>query len=250
MSSCARSTSMRRAAGPRSGGGEQAIRVLGGAKSAAALGETEIMARRRAHRYRLREIAEVHDGVAEVRTPRATERPTGHRLRHLQGHAAHRTLASRMPSQAELDKIRAENPDVHIDLDLHHGRAYPAHRIDASLSALIEGSILAVIVVWFFLRSWRATLISALAIPLSAVPTFAFMQWMGFTLNQITLLGAVAGGRRARRRRHRRDREHRAAHAHGQERLSRGSSMRRTRSAWRWSRPRSPSSPCSCRSAS
>ena len=66
---------------------------------------------------------------------------------------------------------------------------------ESSLSALIEGSILAVAVVWLFLRSWRATVISALAIPLSAIPTFAFMQWMGFTLNQITLLALslVAG---------------------------------------------------------
>ncbi len=65
----------------------------------------------------------------------------------------------------------------------------------SALSALIEGSLLAVAVVWFFLRNWRATLISALAIPLSAIPTFAFMQWMGFTLNQITLLALslVAG---------------------------------------------------------
>jgi multidrug efflux pump subunit AcrB len=61
--------------------------------------------------------------------------------------------------------------------------------------ALIEGSILAVLVVWFFLRDLRATAISALAIPLSAIPTFAFMQWMGFTLNQISLLALslVAG---------------------------------------------------------
>ena len=44
------------------------------------------------------------------------------------------------------------------------------------------------VVVWFFLRSARATLISALAIPLSAIPTFAFMEWIGFTLNQMTLL--------------------------------------------------------------
>ena len=65
----------------------------------------------------------------------------------------------------------------------------------SSLEALIEGSILAVVVVWLFLRNWRATLISALAIPLSAIPTFAFMQWMGFTLNEITLLSLslVAG---------------------------------------------------------
>src|SRR6266849_3727534 len=65
----------------------------------------------------------------------------------------------------------------------------------SAMSALVEGSALAVVVVWFFLRNVRATMISALAIPLSAIPTFAFMQWMGFTLNQITLLGLslVAG---------------------------------------------------------
>jgi multidrug efflux pump subunit AcrB len=52
-----------------------------------------------------------------------------------------------------------------------------------------------VAVVWLFLRNARATMISALAIPLSAIPTFAFMQWMDFTLNEITLLGLslVAG---------------------------------------------------------
>ena len=73
--------------------------------------------------------------------------------------------------------------------------AHTLRTYDSSLNALIEGSILAVVVVWLFLRSWRATVISALAIPLSAIPTFAFMQWMDFTLNQITLLALslVAG---------------------------------------------------------
>ena len=41
---------------------------------------------------------------------------------------------------------------------------------------------------WFFLRDWRATLVSAVALPLSAIPTFLVMHWMGFTLNVITLL--------------------------------------------------------------
>ena len=65
----------------------------------------------------------------------------------------------------------------------------------SAIDALIEGSILAVAVVFLFLRDWRATAISALAIPLSAIPTFAFMSWMGFTLNSITLLALslVAG---------------------------------------------------------
>src|SRR3546814_17450145 len=60
---------------------------------------------------------------------------------------------------------------------------------------MVEGAILAVVVVFLFLRDWRATLISALAIPLSAVPTFLFMDLMGFSLNMMTLLALslVAG---------------------------------------------------------
>ena len=59
----------------------------------------------------------------------------------------------------------------------------------ASIEALWLGALLAVIVVFWFLRDWRATLISAIAMPLSVIPTFYFMSWLGFTLNLITLLG-------------------------------------------------------------
>ena len=53
------------------------------------------------------------------------------------------------------------------------------------------------VVVWLFLRDWRATAISALAIPLSAIPTFAFMQWMGLHAEPDQPARAVAGGGRA-----------------------------------------------------
>src|SRR5262249_23225406 len=56
---------------------------------------------------------------------------------------------------------------------------------NASIDMLFEGAILAVFVVWIFLRDWRATLVSATALPLSIVPTFAAMHWMGFTLNTV-----------------------------------------------------------------
>ncbi|RPI42705.1 MAG: efflux RND transporter permease subunit, partial [Hyphomicrobiaceae bacterium] len=52
----------------------------------------------------------------------------------------------------------------------------------------IEGGVLAVIVVWLFLRDWRATIVSATALPLSIIPAFAVMYFMGFTLNVVTLL--------------------------------------------------------------
>ena len=182
------------AAGGRAqvGGGEQAIRVLGGAKSAQDLAQTQIIASG-GRSFRLSEVADVRDGIAEVRTlARLNGRPaTSFGVFKAKG--ASDVSVSRAV-QTELDKIQAENPAVQVKLNSttvdHTLRTY-----DSSLNALIEGSILAVVVVWLFLRSWRATVIAALAIPLSAIPTFAFMQWMDFTLNQITLLALslVAG---------------------------------------------------------
>jgi multidrug efflux pump subunit AcrB len=182
------------AAGGRAqvGGGEQAIRVLGGAKTAEALADTQIISRG-GRSFRLREIADVRDGTQEIRSiARLNGRPaTAFGVFKAKGAS---DVSVFRAVQVELDKIQAETPAVHMTRNFstvdHTLRTY-----DASLSSLIEGSVLAVIVVWFFLRNWRATLISALAIPLSAVPTFAFMQWMDFTLNQITLLALslVAG---------------------------------------------------------
>ncbi len=182
------------AAGGRAqvGGGEQAIRVLGGAKTPQALGDTEITTRE-GKRFRLREVADVSDGFAEIRSlARLNGRPaTTFGVFKARGAS---DVAVARGVEAELAKIRAENPGVDLQLVFtsvdHTLRTY-----ESSMSALVEGSVLAIVVVWFFLRSARATIISALAIPLSAIPTFAFMQWMDFTLNGITLLALslVAG---------------------------------------------------------
>jgi multidrug efflux pump subunit AcrB len=58
----------------------------------------------------------------------------------------------------------------------------------SSMTMLLEGSLLALVVVFLFLRDWRATWVSAVALPLSIIPTFAVMHWFGFSLNLITLL--------------------------------------------------------------
>jgi multidrug efflux pump subunit AcrB len=174
------------------GGGEQAIRVLGGAKTAEALGDALIFLRG-GKSVRLREIAEVHDGIAEVRSiGRWNGRPAT-TFGVFKSRGASDVAVSKAVA-AELAKIVAENPAIQLSSIFttvdHTVRTY-----HSSINALLEGSTLAVIVVWLFLRSWRATVISALAIPLSAIPTFAFMQTVNFTLNQITLLGLslVAG---------------------------------------------------------
>ncbi|MCW5573392.1 MAG: efflux RND transporter permease subunit [Steroidobacteraceae bacterium] len=174
------------------GGGEQAIRVLGGAKSAIDLGETRI-AVPGGRVVQLRDIADVHDGVAEVRS-----------LARYNGRDATTFGVFRAKGSSdvtvldlvhkEIDKLAKEFPRITIR-QVFTTVKFTQQTYDSAIHTLIEGSLLAVLVVFLFLRDWRATGISALAIPLSAIPTFAFMQWMGFTLNQISLLALslVAG---------------------------------------------------------
>ena len=59
---------------------------------------------------------------------------------------------------------------------------------DGSMQMLYEGAVLAIVVVWLFLRNWRATVVAAAALPLSILPTFLAMWWFNFSLNNITLL--------------------------------------------------------------
>ncbi|MGL6044218.1 MAG: efflux RND transporter permease subunit, partial [Sandaracinobacteroides sp.] len=96
--------------------------------------------------------------------------------------------------EAELDKLRTEFPGVEFT-ELFTTVKYTKAEYSSAMIAMVEGAILAVIVVFLFLRDWRATIISALAIPLSAIPTFWFMDMLGFTLNTISLLALslVAG---------------------------------------------------------
>jgi multidrug efflux pump subunit AcrB len=96
--------------------------------------------------------------------------------------------------EAEVAKLGKDFPQVRFD-KVFTTVDNTELQYDSAMITLIEGSILAVIVVFLFLRDWRATAISALAIPLSAIPTFAFMYWAGFTLNGVSLLALslVAG---------------------------------------------------------
>ncbi|HVN45998.1 MAG TPA: efflux RND transporter permease subunit [Steroidobacteraceae bacterium] len=182
------------AAGGRAqlGGGEQAIRVLGGARTANALAQTQIMLS--GGRFaRLADLAEVRDSVGEIRAiARLNGRPaTTFGIIKAKGYS---DVSVDTGVQEELARIRQENPKVHMTL-VYTSVDYTRDTYRSALSALLEGSILAVLVVFLFLRNTRATLISALAIPLSAIPAFAVMQWLDFTLNSISLLALslVAG---------------------------------------------------------
>ena len=173
-------------------GGEQSIRVLGGAHSADQLGATRI-ALSGGRFARLDDIADVHDGVEETRSIARLNgsEATTFNIMRARGFSDVTTLQN---VESELKKITDENKGVTIKKVFSTVEA-TKYQYDSAIEALIEGSLLAVLVVWLFLRDWRATAISALAIPLSAIPTFAFMQWMDFTLNGISLLALslVAG---------------------------------------------------------
>ncbi|MEY3138490.1 MAG: hypothetical protein RL580_2222 [Pseudomonadota bacterium] len=174
------------------GGGEQSIRVLGSADTALTLAATQIRLLNGTN-VRLADIAEVRDAVGEQRS-----------ISRLNGRAATTfgVFKARGASDVTtLDRVEAEIARILIEApDISIKRVFTTventrESYKSALTAMIEGSLLAVLVVFIFLRDWRATAISALAIPLSAIPTFAFMYWQDFTLNTISLLALslVAG---------------------------------------------------------
>ena len=89
--------------------------------------------------------------------------------------------------RAQLEKLKAEHPHIRITEAFNFVDPVQEN-FDGSMWLLFEGAMLAVLVVWLFLRDWRATLVSAAALPLSIMPTFGAMYFLGFTLNVVTLL--------------------------------------------------------------
>ncbi|MBF2714153.1 AcrB/AcrD/AcrF family protein [Agrobacterium vitis] len=89
--------------------------------------------------------------------------------------------------QAAMKMFAAANPDVEI-VQAYSTVGPIIENYDGSMHMLYEGAILAVVVVWLFLRDWRATFLSAVALPLSVIPTFLAMYFADFSLNTVTLL--------------------------------------------------------------
>ena len=88
---------------------------------------------------------------------------------------------------AALAKLKAEHPDISVTEAFNFVDPV-IENFEGSMTLLIEGALLAVLVVWLFLRDGRATFVSATALPLSVIPTFGVMYLVGFTLNIVTLL--------------------------------------------------------------
>nr|WP_311528297.1 efflux RND transporter permease subunit [uncultured Ralstonia sp.] len=167
------------------GGQEQAVRTLGTVKSASELAQMNIpLADGR--RIRLSDVADVRDTAAEPRQMALFDGKAVVSFQVFRSRGASEVSVAKGVREA-IAKLQAERPNVHVT-EVFNMVKPVADSYKASMDALYEGAILAVIVVWLFLRDWRATFVSAVALPLSIIPTFAAMQLLDFTLNGITLL--------------------------------------------------------------
>jgi multidrug efflux pump subunit AcrB len=166
-------------------GAEQAVRTIATVQSAEELGAVEISLAD-GRRVRLAQLATVSDTVEEQRSAALLngKRVVGFEIVRSRG-AGEVDVAEGV--RATLLKLQADHPDITITEAFNFVDPV-LENFKGSMSLLIEGAILAVIVVWLFLRDGRATLVSATALPLSAIPTFAVMYVMGFSLNVVTLL--------------------------------------------------------------
>ena len=173
-------------------GSEQSVRVLGNATNAYQLSQTRI-ALPGGRFVRLADLGDVRDSNSEQRS-----------LAKMNGHQVVTFMIQRAKGSSEvtaydamwkeLNALQKENPKVHFS-EVFTSVDYTKAQYRSAMEGLIEGAVLAVLVVLLFLRDIRATAISAVAIPLSAIPAFFFMTLMGITLNFMSTMamGLVAG---------------------------------------------------------
>ena len=182
------------AAGGRSeiAGSRQSVRVLGNAATAFDLSQIDVPLGG-GRTVKLADVAHVSDSFGEITSIGKTDgRPVvSFSVARSRGES---DVSVYDGAVAKLTQLESQNPGIKFNR-LFTSVDYVKQQYESSIASMVEGAILAVIVVFFFLRDWRATFISAVAIPLSAIPSFWFISMMGFSLNQMSLLalGLVAG---------------------------------------------------------
>ncbi len=167
------------------GGSETTVRVLGEGISVEALGNLTIPLLTGGY-AKLSDLATVGDGSGEQRG-----------FARLDGRPVAGFNVVKVDTASEVDvengvnaaiaKLEKANPGVTVTkvFSITDGTR---KNFEATQAVLVEGMILAALVVFLFLRDWRATLIAAAAMPLSLIPTFAVVGMLGFSLNVVTLL--------------------------------------------------------------
>ncbi|MCJ8191527.1 efflux RND transporter permease subunit [Sphingomicrobium aestuariivivum] len=173
-------------------GSQQSVRVLGNAETAAQLGETQI-ATGGGRTVRLRDIATVRDASSEQTSYARMNGEEVVVFNFSRAKGASDVTAYDMGWEV-LAEIEENDPRIDF-IEISNNVEYTKTQYKSSMQALIEGALLAVLVVFLFLRDLRATIIAAVAIPLSAIPAFFFMDLMSINLNFLSLLALalVAG---------------------------------------------------------
>jgi multidrug efflux pump subunit AcrB len=167
------------------GAGVQSVRTLGAVRSIQEIAALDIPLGG-GRSVRLDEIARAHDSIAERSAYALLDGKSvvGFSVTRLKG-ASEVAVAAAV--RKAVQALQARHPQVSIK-EAYDTVAQVEDNFQGSMALLYEGAFLAVLVVWWFLGDWRATLVSAAALPLSVIPTFAAMYYLGFSLNILTLL--------------------------------------------------------------
>ena len=168
---------------------ELVVRTMGRVERAAEFGDL-IVARGGERPLRVRDIGTAEDGIVE---PRTLSRLNGENAVQLvvRKQSGTNTVEVIDRVQAELDRLRAVLP---ADIEMR-GIRDQSRFIKASIETVRVhmwlGAILVALTVLLFMRDWRSTVVASIAIPTSVISTFTFMRYMGFTLNNVTMLALV-----------------------------------------------------------
>lgn len=174
------------------GGAEQAVRTIATASTADDLGKLDLSLQD-GRRVRLNQIATIVDTTAERRSMALVNGQTVVAFEIMRSKGANEVTLAQEVRQV-IKNLRLARADIQITEQIDNVQK-TEENFEGSMHLLYEGAILAVIVVWYFLRDWRATIVSAAALPLSILPAFLGIYLFGFTLNMVTLtsLALVVG---------------------------------------------------------
>jgi multidrug efflux pump subunit AcrB len=171
----------------RIGSQEQSVRTLGTISSVQDLAALPVSLGGDGRHARLDAIADVRDQAAEVRQLALLDGKTviGFEVMRAWGEGAVKVADG---TREAVKEIQRRYPQIKITEINNIQDQNIRQSFRNSMTMLIEGSILAIIVVWLFLRDIRATLISAAALPLAVIPTFLALYLFGFSMNTLTML--------------------------------------------------------------
>ena len=167
------------------GGAEQSVRTIATVQSAAELAQMEITLAD-GRRIRLDQVARVADTVGEKRSAAYLNGKPVVGFEIVRTRGAGEVDVER-GVRAALATLKEATPSITITEAFNFVDPVEQN-YDGSMLLLYEGAALAVLVVFLFLRDWRATLVASTALPLSIIPTFWVMSLLGFSLNGVTLL--------------------------------------------------------------